>query len=103
MIEYIKITIKKTSKPIGSKKENYEIFNVIEHLAKDKKEAREYLNGEYGKCKREKMYIDDEQNNPKQIGWIYSFKNQDISHNSDYWWQKDWVSITRVKEKEIMI
>ena len=49
------------------------------------------------------MYCDDKDGNTRQTGWIYCFKNQDVSHNSEWWYQQDWISITEVSEKEIII
>jgi hypothetical protein len=49
------------------------------------------------------MYIDTKAytSKPKQIGWIFTFINSDISHASEKWVQQDWVEIFILESKRI--
>lgn len=61
-------------------------------------DAMAYLNRRYGKCKRVKMHIDDRKGSPVHCGYIYCFRNEDISRVPvDKWFQRDWVVIDEVK------
>jgi hypothetical protein len=64
-------------------------FNTIE-------EVKDYLRNNYKGITPEAMYIDrtaGKKSMPYRIGWIFCFWNQDISHNSEKWWQKDWIEL----------
>ena len=62
------------------------------------KEAHDWLLEEYKKCKRVQMYVDDKEGKTHHIGYIYSFKNSDISHVPvEKWIQQDWIEFRNVK------
>lgn len=64
----------------------------------DMKSALTYLKGRYGNCSREKMYIDRKDETAIHCGWIYGFRNSDISHYPvERWLQRDWVSFHRLE------
>ncbi|MBU2572339.1 MAG: hypothetical protein KJ725_20360 [Gammaproteobacteria bacterium] len=100
---YYKITIDKTSKPMGRKEgqgEGYNRFHQEVKTCEELKEAKEYLKEKYGKCKRVKIYQDPE---AKHIGYIYCFKSEEYSNGqTDRWYQQDWIVITEVKETIII-
>lgn len=74
-----------------------ESFNTIEESFESKEKLVEYLIDRYGKmpCGRKKIYRDIDTNfySPKimAVGFLRSFWNQDISHNSKKWFQTDWI------------
>ena len=39
-------------------------------------ETKAYLREQYGKCKKQKMYVDTKTGETKHIGYIYCFKNK---------------------------
>jgi hypothetical protein len=100
-MEYYEILTAETSKPLFSK-ENYSCFNTINESYKTLAKCKEVLKDKYGKCKKQKMYCDRKDGSTYQRGWIYSFKNRDISHNSNTWLQQDWVEIRKVKSDIIL-
>lgn len=102
---YYKVRIDKTAKDMGSKEgvEGYHIFDQEIKNFKTLDEIRVYLDEQYGKCKKVKMYIDTKKGESKQKGWIYCFRNSDVSHNSKPWYQQDWVSVSEIQEKEILV
>jgi hypothetical protein len=68
------------------------------HSFSDLKEVKEYLKKKYGKCKRVPMYYDDKDGKPIKCGYIYGFRNADLSHYPVVkWLQQDWVSINEIK------
>jgi hypothetical protein len=99
---YYQIQITKTSKGIG-KKENYQIFDDVMEEFKTKEDVENYLKDNYRKCKRQKMYVDNKDGTINHIGYIYCFRNKDISHNSDWWLQQDWVTVYQVNRKRVII
>jgi len=102
MKKYYKVLVNETSRAINNKQEQYQIFNEFSETFKTVKEAKEYIVERYEGNKKSKMYIDDKKGNSQHIGYIYSFKNKDYSHDSESWYQQDWVSITEVKEKSVI-
>lgn len=68
----------------------------------DLKEAEKYLRTRYGTCKREKMYRDVEGRTPIHCGYIFGFRNSDLSHYPvAHWLQQDWVSFREVKPVDL--
>ena len=102
IINYIELEVVKTSKDIGSKDDYRGFDNSIEKF-KGIKEAKEWLQEEYDGRKRVEMYRDNKDGTARQTGWIYCFKNKDISHNSKWWYQQDWISAYTVEKQEILL
>ena len=90
------VEIVRTSKPMGRTSQNYSTFDNEVLKFKNKQEVNQYLTNNYGNCKRVRMFVDNKNGQAKQVGLIYCFINQDISHNSPKWYQQDWVSINKV-------
>ena len=114
MINYYKLIITSLAKSVGRPKKQktdkqvslvsgYTCFDERVETFKTEKEALDYLKENYQKHKKEKMFIDDKEGNAKQVGWIYSFKNKDWSHNSEWWFQQDWVELRKVAEETMII
>ncbi len=79
-------------------KDTYSIFNRETKNFKDLKEAKEYLKDRYRKAKRSKMYVDTKEGKALHCGYIFGFRNEDISHVPvQKWLQQDWVSFEEVK------
>lgn len=104
LIMYYKLKITETgrSNPAGESS----VFNedTVEFVKPE--QIREYLIERYGRVPngRHKVYMDDRNGkNPQVIGFMHSFWNRDISHNSPNWFQTDWVTITEVYEKPFLL
>lgn len=96
-MEYYELSITQTGKPKGRTKEDYATFNIESKTFRTEEEARQYLKDTYGDCKKQAMYQDTKEG-AEQIGWVYHFNNEDISHVPvEKWYQLDWVTITHVK------
>lgn len=80
----IELKISETSKE-GS-------FNIIRESFESKMQLAEYLIDRYGKMPggRKKIY-QDSASGAIAVGFMHSFWNQDISHNSGKWYQTDWI------------
>ncbi len=100
---YFKIEINKTSKTPYSKEEHFSTwdnevlsFGTIEAVKNE-------IKARYGGVKqKEKMYVDImKSNGAKHIGYIYHYRNSDVSHNSEEWIQEDWVSVSQVEVKRV--
>jgi hypothetical protein len=100
---YYKVRTIYTSRNISNKQEQYSAFDNTNHHFKTLEEVKAYLSEHYGKSKRVKMYCNTKDGKQKHIGYIYGFKNKDWSHNSPAWYQQDWVEITQVEEKRMLI
>jgi hypothetical protein len=89
----------------GSLKEEPLTFNEEVVELPDIQAVKEALIDRYGhipKGKR-KVYIDDLDGKAKEIGFLHSFWNRDISHNSKPWYQTDWVSACEIERKPVKI
>lgn len=102
-MNYYKVDVNKTSRAVNNKTENYQTFSVENEKFGTLQEAKEWIKEQYPKCKKEKMYVDKKDGTSQHIGYIYSFKNKDWSHNSECWYQKDWVRVSEVKETPVII
>ena len=99
-----KLNIVRTSKVMGNKKENYYTQFDSENLDfKTLEDVKSELEERYGNCKRIYSYIDDKEGNAKKSGYIYCFKNKDWSHNSEWWYQQDWVNISINTSEDILL
>ena len=106
MNKFYEVLVTKTGKAINSKKpagEGWETFDRITKRFKTTKETKEWLHEEYGNCKRKKIYVDTIDEKAKHIGYIYCFKNRDISHNSESWYQQDWIDIEEMRATRILV
>ena len=99
--EYYEVIITKTSKPIGSK-DPYSNFDKETKYFKTKEEADKFLKETYGKSKKQSMYMDKKDGTSEKVGNIYGFKNKDWSHNSESWYQQDWVEIRKIKSQAVI-
>lgn len=52
---------------------------------------------------RNKIYVDDQDGNARAVGFLHSFWNSDISHNSKKWFQTDWITVYEVERETIDI
>ena len=69
-------------------------FNTIRDSFENIADLKEYLIVRYGKIPKgkQKIYIDNKSGYPISIGFLHSFWNRDISHNSSNWYQTDWIT-----------
>jgi len=95
----IQLYIIKTSKSYNPKDmwstydEEHKFFTSID-------EAKQWLSETYPKCKRVKMYADDKNGKSHHIGYIYSYKNYDWSHETgkkEHWIEQHWIEFRSVK------
>ena len=101
---FYEILITSTGKPIGNTKENYTAFNNIRELFKTIEEVENFLKENYQGHKKEKMYIYKKDGQSLHIGYIYSFKNGDVSHYPmEQWYQKDWVEIRKIQAEPVIL
>ncbi len=96
---YYKVIIDETSKQKSNKPNaEYNRFNQVVETFGTKLEAERFIAERFTDIKKKsKVYRND-----KHIGWIYGYSNEDISHNTESWWQEDWVVITQVEEKPVL-
>ena len=100
---YFKLHISETGR--SSLKECDCLFNEIEQKFETLKEVSKYLIERYGKMPsmKRKIHIDTVNGESEVVGFTHSYWNRDISHNSNLWYQTDWVTITEVDEKPVLI
>lgn len=104
MNQYYKVVITETGR--NTLKEQAHTFNVETKSFRTLEGAEAYLFDRYGtipkRTTRNTIYQDTE-NEAEEIGFTKSYWNKDMSHNSNSWYQTDWVTITEVKEKPVLI
>jgi len=89
----------------NSLKEEASLFNVINESFKTMFDIKEYLIDRYGKIPKgkNKIYIDNKKGKAQEIGFLHSFWNSDISHDSKAWFQTDWIEVRETASKPILI
>jgi hypothetical protein len=100
---YYKLVISETGR--NFLKEEPHIFNEIIEMFSKKEDIDLYLLDRYGKKPngRKKIYVDTKDGKPKVVGFLHSFWNQDVSHNSKKWYQTDWICVSEVNEKPLLL
>lgn len=88
----IQIHITMTGKGFSSK-DKFSGISEETKTFRDMPACHEYLKKTYGKCKRDPMYADGQDDKPIKRGYIYCFRTADYSHAPvQHWIQQDWVS-----------
>lgn len=102
-----KIYITETSRPSIPAKEKSITFNDFSEPFKTLEDVKAFITERYGKIpritNRNKVYRDRKDGTSKEVGFIYSYWNSDVSHNSKKWYQTDWIEITKYIEEPIDI
>jgi len=102
MSKYYEVQRTRTCKAIGSKQGYYQWdkqtkkFHTI-------KEIKDFLKKEYGNCKRDKIYIDDKDDNAKHVGYIYCYNTLKASYDDNAKNNQDWVNVYEIKATTIII
>ena len=101
--EYFKITIEETSRDNLRKPPQF--YHAETTCAKSLPEVKDCLRDRYGKVPggRHKIYIDDKDGHPCEVGFTHSFWNKDCSHNSNSWYQTDWITIEHIVAETVLI
>jgi len=99
---YYKVEINETCR--NSLKDNSTLMNTVNKNLRDKEEVEKFLIERYSKLPKgkNKIFIDTDEG-PKEIGFTYSYWNSDFSHNSNKWFQTDWITITKVFEEPVLL
>lgn len=99
----IEIEITETAR--NNLKDDPHVFNKAKHTFISKEDAIEFIIDRYGKYPkgRNKIYIDNKEGNTIELGFLHSFWNKDISHNSRSWYQTDWITFFDVNRIPITI
>ena len=99
---YYKIQIDETGR--NSLKDKSTFFNSLVKKVTSLEDVKEFLIDHYGTMpgKKHKIYVDDKNGKSKEVGFLHSYWNQDISHMSKKWYQTDWVTVTEVEEKPVL-
>lgn len=62
----------------------------------------DFIAQRYENRKRQKMYVDGENGEALHVGWVYKYRNADVSHSPvEQWNQCDWVQIVEVREDTV--
>ena len=97
----IEILITETSR--NSLKEKPYRFNVIIERFQNREQFKLFLQERYSKIPRgkNKIYYETKDGKTIECGITHSFWNKDISHNSNNWYQTDWIEIKEVSESPL--
>ncbi len=100
---YYKIVIDETGR--DCLKDKATMFNRQVETFGSLDAVKDYIKERYGKLPsgKNKVYIDTDKGKTIELGFMYSYWNQDISHMSKKWYQTDWITITEVTEKPVLI
>jgi hypothetical protein len=91
----IKLTITETAR--NSLREDASTFNKESVNFGNIETLKDYLINRYGKMPKgkNKVYVDRDKK-AVPVGFLFSFWNQDCSHNSKKWYQTDWICFETV-------
>ena len=99
---YYKITIDETGR--GNLREEARRFNTETAQFRTLEAVQQFIIDRYGKIPkrtgRNTIYRDPD---AQPVGFLYSYWNKDYSHNSESWYQTDWVTVTSVTEEPILV
>lgn len=109
-MNYYEVYITMTAKPMGRPKSeagysdgDYHVFARDTKKFKTLEEVKAWLKDHYGNSKRVKMYQDTE-DGAQHTGYIYCFIGSDYSHSPvDKWYQQDWVEISEVTSRIMLV
>ena len=96
----IQLTITATCKGYHPSSQ-WSIFDTRKKTFPSIQTAKDWLKDEYGNCRRYKMFQDvgDEM---VQTGYIYGYRNSDISYLPvEKWLQQDWIEFQRVESVDL--
>ncbi len=97
------VQITSTGRPYGPKGE-YRIFNEGSRRFRTKELVKQFLDTEYGSCKKTKMFSDNDDGSVKEIGYVYCFHNTDCSHSPvEKWLQQEWVTIVHFEPETCLL
>ena len=99
-MKYYEVIINRTSKPIGRTEETFRQFdNEIKEFV-SLEDVKGFLDDEFGQVKTiYKIYRDGKDGEAIEVGKIYAYKNKDWSHDTDSWYQQDWVEVREVNKE----
>jgi hypothetical protein len=109
MPKYFKLVINETGCNTPKQVDESTNFNQIVEKRKTIEEVEAYLKDRYGKtipkAHREKrcVFVDKTDGSIERVGFLYSYWNKDWSHNTKSWFQTDWITVSKVVEKPVLI
>jgi len=94
---YIKVVIDETTRD-NTNDEALRRMTIREDF-RTIEEVKDFMTERYGRVPggRRKIY-QDTPTGAIAVGFLYTFWNRDMSHNSKAWLQTDWITITDVQE-----
>jgi len=99
---YYKLSITKTSKPMGRPKNgNFNDWSTYDKEIKEFKtidELKAYLAEQYYYCKTKYKTFND--NAEGQQGWIYAFKS---GYGGENWFEQHWINAYKINSKPVLI
>lgn len=100
---YYELTINETTR--NSLKSEAQFFNTIKESFGTVLDIKDFLIDHYGKLPKGKgkIYRDSKNGQIQEVGFMHSFWNRDISHNSKAWFQTDWIEICKINTEPVLI
>jgi len=97
-----RIVITETAR--GSLRDEPHIFNGIAQEFNTLGDLKDFLIERYGKMpgRRKKIYV-EKNGETVEVGFIHSFWNQDVSHNSKPWYQTDWIEAQKIDQQPVIL
>jgi hypothetical protein len=106
MSSYYEVSIIETGRSMGRETSvnKYHFFGEETEILDTLVEVKEYLKQRYGTCKRRPMYLEKTNGGTERVGYVYCFKNDDISHYPvEKWYQRDWATISLVQAEAVLL
>ncbi len=102
MKNYFTLLINETSR--NSLHDESTLFNVFEEDFDTLQELKSFLKDRYGKIPAGKKKIHaDTDKGIKEVGFLHSFWNKDVFHNSKAWYQTDWIEVFSQTSERVLI
>jgi hypothetical protein len=101
-LSHIELVVTQTSKV--NPKSNFEAFNQEKKSFRSMAEANAWITEQYGKKKKQPMYVDSPSGKPTKVGFIVGFRNKDYDRDTGKWVnfiEQDWIEFRKVTPFEV--
>ena len=97
----IQLAIRKSTKSYNPKSQ-WQFHDLEKKSFENVKEAKAWINDTYGNSRKSSMYVDDEDGNPKKIGYVIGFRNyQFIDGKGENFIEQHWIGFVIVEVLQI--
>ena len=106
MTEYYEVIVEYTACDLNKDENMIKIDDDLTKCFVTLEEVITWIDHEYAHAEKGYSYVDiisDGVMITKPCGCVFIFNNSDIFHNSEEWYQEDWVTIHHIKSENVFL